>query len=162
MPSTRILDLHRLLTPETIFVGLPGRTKEEVIEALVARLADHPAVKDLETIRTAVFEREAKMSTGVGKGVGLPHAKTHGVRESVALFAVTEHPIAFDAMDEQPVRLLFMLVGTEAAKSQHIRILSRVSRLLNRDGLRARLLDAASPQEVRDIFEDGELQMLDG
>jgi PTS system fructose-specific IIA component len=162
MPTISVLDIHQLLTHETVRVGLPGDTKDEVINNLIDLLARHPAVRGLEQVRRAVFEREAIMSTGVGKGLGLPHAKTTAVLENVAAFAVTEHPVPFGAIDGRPVRLLFLLVGTETAKSQHIKILSRISRLMNRDTFRERLLLAGTADEILRVFEEGEAQLFEG
>lgn len=157
-----MLEIHQLLRPETVRVGLPGGTKEDVINNLVDLLAGHEAVRDLEAVRAAVFEREAVMSTGVGKALGLPHAKTPAVTENVAAFAVTQQPVPFGAIDGKPVRLLFLLVGTETAKSQHIKILSRISRLMNRDAFRERLLQTGGPDLILRLFEEGEAQLFEG
>ncbi|MDQ7039460.1 MAG: PTS sugar transporter subunit IIA [Rhodothermus sp.] len=159
--QTSTSQIHQLLAPETIRVGLPGHTKEEVLNQLIELLRGHPAVRDLEAVRQAVLARERMMSTGVGKGLGLPHAKTPAVTATVAAFAITAEPVDFDAIDQQPVRLLFLLVGPEAAKSQHIKLLSRISRLMNRDGFRTRLLKAHTPEEVLHLFEEGESQLVD-
>ncbi|MEX0748179.1 MAG: PTS sugar transporter subunit IIA [Rhodothermales bacterium] len=162
MSTTRVLDLHDLLTPDTVEVGLPGESKEEVIDHLINLLAGHRAIRDLDDLRDAILERERIMSTGVGKGLALPHAKTSAVRESIAAFAVTKNPIDFGSIDNAPVRLIFLLVGTEAAKSEHIKILSRVSRLMNRDQFRNRLLQAPDKFKILSIFEEGEADLLEG
>lgn len=162
MPATRFLEIHDLLTPDTVRVDLPGSTKEEVLGNLIELLDGHPAVRDLDAVREAILDRERMMSTGVGKGLALPHAKTSSVQESVAAFGVTREPIDFGSIDNTPVHLIFMLVGTEAAKSEHIKILSRVSRLMNRDRFRERLLDVRTPEDVMAIFEDGESDLLEG
>ncbi len=159
MPNPSILQPHQVLTADTIRVDLAGRTKDDVINALLDVVATHPAVIDPEGMRRAVFEREKMMSTGVGKGLGLPHAKTAAVTETVAAFAITADPVDFGAVDDQKVRLVFLLVGTEAAKSEHIKILSRISRLLNRDAFRERLLQARDADEVLALLEEGELQL---
>lgn len=161
MPAISTLDIHDLLTPETVQVGLPGSTKDEVLNGLIDHLENSPSVRELETVRAAIFEREQVMSTGVGKGLALPHAKTPAVRESVAAFAVTGEPVEFGSIDDQPVRLIFLLVGTEAAKSEHIKILSRVSRLMNRDPFRSSLLNAKSSREIMSIFEEGESDLME-
>lgn len=162
MPATRFLEVHDLLTPETVRVGLPGSTKEDVLTNVVQLLEGHPTITDLDAVRDAIIERERIMSTGVGKGLALPHAKTPAVRESVAAFAVTREPIDFGSIDNIPVRLIFLLVGTEAAKSEHIKILSRVSRLMNREHVRERLLDVERPEDVLTIFESGESDLVEG
>jgi mannitol/fructose-specific phosphotransferase system IIA component (Ntr-type) len=69
--------------------------------------------------------------------------------------------VEFDSIDNAPVRLIFLLVGTDAAKSQHIKLLSRISRLMNRDAFRDRLLKARSPEEVLSLFEEGESELFE-
>lgn len=162
MPATRLLDIHDLLTPETVRVGLPGESKGEVLNNLIDSLGSQPAVRDLEEVRKAIFRREQIMSTGVGKGLALPHAKTLAVRESVAAFAVTQQAVDFGSIDDQPVRLVFLLVGTETAKSEHIKILSRISRLMNRDSFRRSLQGAENADEILSIFEEGEMDLMEG
>lgn len=159
MQNTSIIPIHRILTHDTIQVGLPGQDKEAVLHALLDLVVDHPSVVDPEALRTAVFERERMMSTGVGKGLGLPHAKTDAVSETLAAFAITAEPIEYGAIDDEKVRVLFLLVGTEKAKSQHIKILSRISRLLNRDTFRKRLLKAKNAKAVLRLFEEGEVAL---
>lgn len=161
MQPTSVTQIHQLLSPETVRVGAPGPAKEDLLRQMVMLLAGHPAVEDLEAVERAVFDRERVMSTGVGKGLALPHAKTAAVRDTVAAFGTTAEPVDFGAIDDEPVRLIFLLVGTEEAKSQHIKILSRVSRLMNRDRFREGLLAARDAGEILSLFEEGELQLLD-
>lgn len=131
-----------------------------MLDNLVRLLERQPQVRDLEEVRRAVRARESVMSTGVGKRLALPHAKTSAVTDTVAAFAITEKPVEFGAIDNEPVRLLFLLVGTEEAKSTHIKLLSRVSRLMNRDAFRERLLRAPSPEIVLKLFEEGETELI--
>ncbi len=162
MQAIGLTEIHQLLKRDTIRVGLPGETKEEVLNNLIDLLKGQPGVRDLEKVREAVFAREAVMSTGVGKGLALPHAKTDAVDRTVAALAITAQPVDFGAIDDKPVRILFLLVGAEEAKTQHIKILSRISRLMNRDDFRKRLLEARDADEVLALMEEGELSLLDG
>lgn len=159
MPTATTADIHQLLRPATVHIGLTGADKAAVINALVDLLRDHDAIDSLEAVREAIFEREKVMSTGVGKMLGLPHAKTAAARETVAAFATTADPIDFGAIDDQPVRLMFLLVGPEADKSRHIKILGRISRLVSRDRVREQLLNVETPDEVIRILKDGEAQL---
>ncbi len=156
MPIHEIPPLHQLLPPERVRVGVHAASKEAVITTLVEMLADHPAVRDLDAVREAVLRREQNFSTGVGKGLGLPHAKTPGVTETLAAFVLTAQPIDFQAIDNLPVRLVFLLVGPEDATTLHIKILSRLSRLMNRDPFRKKLLEATTAQEILHHLETGE------
>ena len=156
MPTAQTTELNQLLHPDQVRIGLPGTTKTEVINALVDVLEGHPGVDEFEAVRSAVFEREDMMSTGVGKGLGLPHAKTSAVTETVAAFAITAEPVDFGAIDDEPIRLLLLLVGPEEHKSQHVKILGRISRLVSRDQLREQLLEAESPDTIIEILRKGE------
>lgn len=159
MPTTQATTIHLLLRPEHIRIGLNAADKETLINHLVDLLADHPSITDLDAVREAVFEREKKMSTGVGKGLGLPHAKTAATTDTVAAFATTATPVDFDAIDSTPVRMVFLLVGPQSDKSQHIKVLGRISRLANRRDFRDDLLDARSPDDVMALFEQGETRL---
>lgn len=161
MPVREVPPIHQLLPVERVRVGLPAQTKQAVINTLVDTLAGHPAVLDLEAVREAVLQREQKMSTGVGKGLGLPHAKTAGVTETLAAFALTAEPIDFQAIDNTPVRLVFLLIGPEHATTQHIKVLSRISRLMNRDDFRKKLLDATTPEHVVRLLEEAEETLVE-
>ncbi|MEF8797651.1 MAG: PTS sugar transporter subunit IIA [Salinivenus sp.] len=156
MPTAQTTEINQLLRPERVRIGLPGSSKRDVINALVDVLKGHPDVDRLEDVRSAVFEREEMMSTGVGKGLGLPHAKTSAVTDTVAAFATTEEPVDFGAIDDEPIRLLLLLAGPENHKSQHVKILGRISRLVSRDGFRERLLAAEDPSTVIDVLREGE------
>ena len=156
MPPTKTTEINQLLSPDRIRIGLSGTSKSEVINAMVDLLEGHASIDSLESVRTAIFEREKMMSTGVGKGLGLPHAKTSAATETVAAFATTEEAVDFGSIDDEPVRLVLLLVGPEEDKSQHIKILGRISRLASRDGLRERLTEAQTPQEIIDILAEGE------
>lgn len=161
MPTTQTTRINQLLTPELVRIGLPGTTKREVIDALVDVLEGHDAIGNLEAVRTAIFDREKKMSTGVGKGLGLPHAKTPAASETIAAFATTRSPVDFGAIDDEPVRLLLLLVGPEEHKSQHVKILGRISRLVSRDSLRKRLIDAEDAGTVIETLREGEAELRD-
>jgi mannitol/fructose-specific phosphotransferase system IIA component (Ntr-type) len=159
MPTTQTTDVHQLLAPDRVRIGLPGTSKAEVIDALVDVLDGHTAVTNLEAVRSAIFEREEKMSTGVGKGLGLPHAKTPAAAETVAAFATTDEPVDFGAVDDVPVRLLLLLVGPEEHKSRHIKVLGRISRLVSRDSMRERLVAADTPQAIIEALQEGEAEL---
>lgn len=132
-----------------------------MIEAAIGLLAGDERVLDLEEVRKVVFERESQMSTGVGKGLGLPHGKTPSMTTSAGALCVTAGPIDFNAFDGEPVRIVFLLVGPPDAQSIHIRTLSRISRIMNDDQVRQRVLDAKRPEEVFEIIAEAEKAILE-
>lgn len=156
MLRTDALSVTDLLAPERVRVGLPAESKDEVLEAVMDLLRGARGVHDLGRVREAVHARETVMSTGVGKGLALPHARTDAVTDTVAALAVTAGPVDYAALDGQPVRLVFLLVGPEEERSTHVRLLSRISRLMNRDAFRARLLQTHDAAAVLAAVREGE------
>lgn len=150
------MQLADLLDIERIRIPLESRTKDELLRELVSVLARGDGVDDLEAVLQAVRDREAILSTGIGHGVAIPHGKSAVVPELRMAAGRTSAPVDFDALDGQPVELLFLLVGPESAAGPHIKALSRISRLVRRDEIRDRLVRAASPQEFLDALREAE------
>ena len=150
------MKISDILTENLVATGLPGNTKNEVIDAMIDLVASSPKVMDKEKVRKAIFEREEIMSTGVGNGFAIPHGKTEAVADIVAAFAVTAQPIDYQSLDEKPVRLVFLLVGKDNLVGPHIKLLSRISRLMNKEEFRRRLLDLKSPGEILEAFRQEE------
>ena len=150
------MKISDILTENLVATGLPGNSKNEVIDAMIDLVASSPKVMDKEKVRKAIFEREEIMSTGVGNGFAIPHGKTEAVSDIVAAFAVTAQPIDYQSLDEKPVRLVFLLVGKDNLVGPHIKLLSRISRLMNKEEFRKRLLDMKSPGEILEAFKQEE------
>jgi mannitol/fructose-specific phosphotransferase system IIA component (Ntr-type) len=102
------------------------------------------------------------MSTGVGSGFAIPHGKTDAVNDIVAAFAVTAQPIDYQSLDDQPVRLIFLLVGRDNMVGPHIKLLSRISRLMNKEDFRKQLLEAETPKDILEIFRQEEAAIAEG
>lgn len=148
--------LTDLVTPERIKIPLASTTKEELLEELVDLLVRSNAVEDPEDVLRAVQEREAVLSTGIGNGVAIPHGKSTALPNLRLAAGVTRQAVDFDALDGQPVRLFFLLVGPETAAGPHIKALSRISRLVRKDSVRERLLSSSSSQEFFQALTDAE------
>ena len=150
------MKISDVLEVELISNKIPGTDKEEVLNNMIELVSKSSKVRDKEKIRDAIFNRERIMSTGVGKGFAIPHGKTDGITDMVAAFRITENEIDFESLDGEPVRLIFLLVGKENLVGPHLKLLSRISRLLNSEDFRTKLLNAKSPQEIYNLFESEE------
>ena len=145
-----------VLKPENVIPELKGNTKEEVINELIDIFKDDPRITDIKDVKEAVLEREKIMSTGIGHGFGIPHCKTNKVTEILAAFGKTKEPIDFESLDGKPVNLLFLLIGKDNMVAPHIKLLSRISLLMNKQDVREKLLSAKSAEGIYKIFEDEE------
>lgn len=141
----------------TIKLRLEATEKAAVIEELVGLLCDAYELHSKRTILAAVLEREEMMSTGIGYGVAVPHAKIEGFSSARIVAGLTEEGIDFAAIDGKPVRIFFLLVSPKNGSSEHVGILSRLSRILNKTEAREDLLSAKNEAEflrVLDKFEE--------
>ncbi len=137
-------------------IGLKADSKEDLLDG-VLKLADkNPHVLDAAKMRAAVLEREKIMSTGVGKNFAIPHGKTDAVDDIVLAFATTAEPVDYGSMDNEPVRLVLLLVSKENLVSQRLKLLSRASKVMNSEAARNALLSAKTPDEVITIFNQEE------
>lgn len=150
------MKISDILTDDLVMTDLQGKTKEDIIDAMIDLVATSPKVLDKEKVRKAIFERERIMSTGVGNGFAIPHGKTDAVTDIVAAFAVTAEPIDYQSLDEKPVRLVFLLVGKDNLVGPHIKLLSRISRLMNKEDFRKRLLGQQTPRDIIEMFRQEE------
>lgn len=148
--------LSELLPPERIRIPLQATSKDDLLSELVGILRDNGEAGDAGEVLRAVREREAVLSTGIGSGVAIPHGKSAEVSSLCMAAGVTAEPVDFEALDGRPVSLLFLLVGPESAAGEHVKALSRISRLVRSDSFRTRLAAASSPEEFHAILAEAE------
>jgi PTS system nitrogen regulatory IIA component len=132
------------------------RSKTEALRRIALLLA-HGAGIAPDVIERVLVEREKLQSTGVGGGVAIPHGAIDGLDRQVCAVLLCPRPIGFDAIDNQPVSILFAVIGPKGAAGAHLKTLARISRLLRDDLFRSRLLSAPSGAEAFNIIaaEDG-------
>ena len=155
------MKVFELLDEKFILTDFKSDDKEHVINELIDLYKENDKVNDIEKVRTAILDREKIMSTGVGNGFAIPHGKTNAVNDVIAAFGKTKHDIDYDALDGKPVHLVFLLVGRDDMVSKHIKLLSRISRLMNKDEFRERLINSNSKEEIINIFKEEEEQYFD-
>ncbi len=155
------MKISDILSTDVIAVNLDTADKEDAIKKVIDLAAKSGKILDVAKVSNTIYEREKLVSTGVGKGFAIPHGKTDSISDVVAAFAITKEPIDFDSIDGEPVRYIFLLIGKENLLNTHIKLLSRISRLMNKDEFRERLLEAANPEEVLAIFKEEEKNYFD-
>lgn len=128
------------------------RDKAGALERLSALLASGSTAVSKARILTVLREREALQSTGVGGGVAVPHGAVDELDRQVGALLVCPEPIPFDAIDGEPVSILFALVGPKGAPAEHLKILARMSRLLRQESFRRSLADAARGRDAFDLI----------
>lgn len=152
------MNIYSLINQSTILANLQVQNKEELLHKMVDVLEKKVSETQLKEIRDAVFEREKIMSTGVGKSLAIPHGKVPSIEENYASFAVLEDPIDYDSIDDKPVKMAFLLVGPAGENRLHIKLLSRISRLMNSTTFRETLSECKNAEEIYKAFHDEEVK----
>lgn len=127
--SLAYLLMNDLITPDGILPNLRAGSKKQALQEL-ARKAAELTDQHERAIFDVLLERERLGTTGVGRGIAIPHGKLPGLTQVTAVFARLEKPVDFEAIDEQPVDLMCLLLAPEQAGADHLKSLARVSRLL--------------------------------
>jgi PTS system nitrogen regulatory IIA component len=135
------LMLNDLLAAPAVLPALKVKNKKQALQELAARAAEASGRSDREIFET-LLQRERLGSTGIGRGVAIPHGKLAKLDRLVGLFARLEKPIDFDALDGEPVDLLFLLLAPEGAGADHLKALARIARLLRDEKVAEKLRGA--------------------
>ena len=123
------LEIADLVTPRSVIAQLRAPTKRQVLQELARRAGTTTGIAD-RRIYDALAERERLGTTGIGNGVAIPHCRLAELTRLYGLFARLERPIPFEAIDDEPVDLVFVLLAPADAGAEHLKALARVSRLL--------------------------------
>ena len=132
------MPLNDLLTPEDVIPALRAQSKKQAIQDLAGHAAKRLGLPE-RPIFDALLQRERLGSTGVGGGVAIPHGKLPGVEHLFGLFARLDRPLDFEALDGEPVDLVFLLLAPEAAGADHLKALAMVARVMRERGVVGRL-----------------------
>jgi PTS system nitrogen regulatory IIA component len=123
------MELGDLLAPEAVIPSLKAKTKKQALQELADAAAAITGIAARDILET-LLQRERLGSTGVGQGIAIPHGRLAALKGIICVFARLEAPIAFEALDDEPVDLVFLLLAPEHAGADHLKALARISRLL--------------------------------
>jgi PTS system nitrogen regulatory IIA component len=145
--------LSKYLVPERVIrVHVPS--KQEAIDLVGRVVASSPDVPDPDRVQAALREREALVSTGIGRGLAVPHVVLPGVKRLTLAVAVLEAPIPFESFDDQPIQFLFCVLAPPGAHDEYLRLLSLIVRAIKRDDVRRRLQSAPDARTVYDVLKE--------
>ncbi|GLQ04988.1 PTS IIA-like nitrogen regulatory protein PtsN [Sneathiella chinensis] len=123
------MEIAELISPQTVFVDVKASSKKQVLQELARRAAVATGCSERD-ILTVLIERERLGTTGVGKGIAIPHGKLKSLKKIHGFFARLDSSVDFDAMDDMPVDLVFLLLAPDDGGADHLKALARVSRTL--------------------------------
>jgi PTS system nitrogen regulatory IIA component len=148
-----MMEIADLITPRSVLATLRAVSKKQALQELAKRAAVMTGVHE-RAIFDVLTERERLGSTGIGMGIGIPHGKLPGLDKLHGIFARLERPIPFEAIDDQPVDLIFVLLAPENAGADHLKALARVSRMLRDRAVCDKLRGTDNPDALYALLTD--------
>ena len=145
--------LSELTRPELIFSDLPGAVGPTVLRAFAERVVERGVVRDADLLYRRLIEREKLGTTALGEGVAVPHCKIDGLDRVIVAVGLFTKGIDFEATDDLPVRLLFLVISPTAAPAEHLRSLAAISRWVKADHHVERILDLQDPEAIYDLLD---------
>ena len=142
------MEIKDLLKKDLMIMDLKASTKMEAINEMVAKLKEKNIISDEAVFKDLILKREERSSTGLGEGIAMPHAKTSVVNTPSVLFARSNKGIDYDALDDEPVYIFFMIAASEGAHDLHIETLAKLSKMLLNDDFTQGLKTCSTPDEV--------------
>ena len=147
------MNISDLLAPEAVVPALKAQNKKQLLQELAARAAAQSGLPEKRIFETLI-ERERLGTTGVGAGIAIPHGRMAGVTKITGVFARLDGGIDYEAVDSQPVDLVFLLLAPENAGADHLKALARVSRLLRNQATCEKLRAAGTAEAIYAILTD--------
>ncbi len=139
--------------PEHVKLDLEGANKQEVIEELVEYMSEYCGSCDADTILEAVMNRERDGSTGLEKGIAIPHAKCDAVDKLRIVIGISKEGVDFEAQDGQPSHLFFLMIAPTNESGPHVQAIAKIVKMIKVDGFREKLLKAERPEQVIELME---------
>ena len=151
-----IKNISEYIKADTIDLNLKSKNKNAVIKELYGNLKKTNLIKDEEQGLNDILAREEMGSTGIGKRIALPHAKTKAVDELIVTFGISRNGIAYNSVDDENVNIFFMFLCPESKAHEYLRVLARISRLIRENRFVENLLKATSNEEIIEIIRKEE------
>lgn len=145
------MDLGDLMTRDAVFCCLRVANKKQALEELAQAAAPLTGIESKELFNS-LLQRERLGSTGLGRGIAVPHVHVRGLKRIVCLFAKLATPVEFEAPDNQPVDLMFLLLSPDHASGDHLKTLARISRLVRDTATIERLRAAKDVEGLRKVL----------
>jgi len=148
-----MIRLSQILDTSCINLNLNSKKKKDAIREMVNLLYKAGKIKDPQKVERELIEREKMGTTGIGGGIAVPHIMTKEISQTVMAFGRKKEGLDFDAIDSEPVQLIFLLIGPKGEESTHLRLLCRLSRFLHNTQFKKSLMDAEKSEDILDIFQ---------
>lgn len=153
------MKIRELLKSQSIALGEKAENKKDCIEKMTVLMETAGNLADRKHYMQGVLKREAEGTTGIGKGIAIPHAKNAAVKKAGLAAMVLEQAVDFDSLDGEPVKLIFMIAAPDNGANEHLEALSKLSTMLMDDAFRTQLMQAEDKEQFLAIIDQKEQQL---
>lgn len=145
------MQLSNYMNPDLI-IFLNAETRDQALQTLVDRISEKGKLPDKEAFYQAIIEREKIVSTGIGMGIAIPHAKLASYDHFFIAIGILQKPVEWNALDGAPVRVIFMIGGPDDKQTEYLQILSNLTRVIKDEERRKKLLNLSNPHSIIELF----------
>ncbi|MBN1600860.1 MAG: PTS sugar transporter subunit IIA [Chitinispirillaceae bacterium] len=149
------------MNKSSIIIDLPETDKNVFLSQMAHFMISLNGLSGADEIAAKILERESEMSTGIGYGIAIPHARISGIDRSYMVASRSKQGIEFNALDEQPVSLVFMMISPANTSIEHTQILSSLSRIMSYEEVRTKLLKAEDSEQFLDVITKSENKYIE-
>ena len=142
------MKLADILRESSVIADIKGITKREILFEMVETLKKAKLIDDIDSVVEVIMERERLGSTGIGDGVAIPHGKMRKLNTILCVAGCSKEGVNFDAVDRQPVHILFLVLAPEDSASLHLKVLSRISKVLRDQSFRKKILKLTDAHDI--------------
>jgi PTS system nitrogen regulatory IIA component len=146
------MEILDLLKKETISIDLKSKNKRSVLNELVAPIADIYKIQQDKIVKV-LLEREKLGSTGIGDGIGIPHGRLQDIDSFILGFGISKQGVDFDSMDGKPAYIFFLLITPLNSTGTHLRLLSKISKIMKNEIFREKLINARNSDEILSLIQ---------
>lgn len=150
------MKISEFISENEIIIGLKATEKQAALDELLQLLEKNGLLQERKHVLETLIEREKLGSTGIGQGIAVPHAKTDQVKNVVCALGISEKGVNFDALDGEPVFIIFLVLAPSGATGIHLKVLAKIARLLKDKVFRNYLRMSKTPQEAYQIIKEDE------
>ena len=147
------MNLNELIKPDSI-VFLETVEMKDTVKMLASKAVELQMVSEKENFEDAILSREELVSTGIGLGISIPHAKMKSIEQFFIILGICKNGLDWDSIDRKPVRAVFMIGGPEEEKKEYLRIMPKLILIMKNEERRNKLFLSNSKEEAADIFKE--------
>ncbi|MDY0132914.1 MAG: PTS sugar transporter subunit IIA [Desulforegulaceae bacterium] len=149
------MKLKDYLLPEFINMDLKSRDKKAVLEELAVPLSKYSGIENNDLVKI-LLERERLGSTGIGKGIAIPHGKVAGLEKLMIGFGLSQNGVSFESIDDKPAFIFFTIVTPEDSSGDHLKVLAKISSILRDSSIRKQIKTASTSEEILDLIDEND------